>query len=55
MIVKNILLRHQANAETKDAAKQKELIAQADDLRAKAIALQKGQKAAEAAAPAAKK
>ena len=54
MIVKNILLRHQANAETKDPAKQKELIAQADDLRSKAIALQKGQKAAAAAAPATK-
>ena len=50
MIVKNILLRHEANAE-KDPAKQKELIQEADDLRAKAIAIQKGAKAA-AAAPA---
>ena len=46
MIVKNILLRHEANAETKDPAKQKELIRQADDLRSKAIAIQKGAKAA---------
>ncbi len=40
MIVKNILLRHEANAET-DRAKQAQLIKQADDLRSKAIALQK--------------
>ena len=46
MIVKNILLRHEANAETKDPAKQKQLIKQADELRAKAIAIQKGAKAA---------
>jgi len=47
MIVKNILLRHEANVE-KDAAKQKELIKEADDLRTKAIAIQKGAKAAQA-------
>jgi tetratricopeptide (TPR) repeat protein len=46
MIVKNILLRHEANTETKDPARQKDLIRQADDLRAKAIAIQKGAKAA---------
>ena len=46
MIIKNILLRHQANAETKDPVKQKDLIKQADELRAKAIAIQKGAKAA---------
>jgi tetratricopeptide (TPR) repeat protein len=40
MIYKNILLRQQANAE-KDPALQKALIAQADDLRAKGIAIQK--------------
>jgi tetratricopeptide (TPR) repeat protein len=45
MIIKNILLRHEANAE-KDPVKQKELITQADDLRAKAVAIQKGAKAA---------
>jgi tetratricopeptide (TPR) repeat protein len=45
MIVKNILLRHEANAE-KDPAKQKALISQADEIRTKAIALQKGAKAA---------
>jgi hypothetical protein len=50
MIVKNILLRHEANAETKDPAKQKDLIKQADELRAKAIAIQKGAKAAAGAA-----
>jgi tetratricopeptide (TPR) repeat protein len=50
MIVKNILLRHQANAETKDPARQKQLIQQADELRTKAIALQKGAKAAAEAA-----
>jgi tetratricopeptide (TPR) repeat protein len=47
MVVKNILLRHEANAET-DRAKQAALIKEADDLRTKAIALQKGAKAAEA-------
>jgi tetratricopeptide (TPR) repeat protein len=46
MIVKNILLRHEANTETKDPARQKELIRQADELRTKAIAIQKGAKAA---------
>jgi tetratricopeptide (TPR) repeat protein len=45
MIVKNILLRHEALVE-KDPAKQKDLIKQADDLRAKAITIQKGAKAA---------
>ena len=40
MIYKNILLRQQANAE-KDPALQKALIAQADELRAKGIAIQK--------------
>jgi tetratricopeptide (TPR) repeat protein len=44
MVVKNILLRHEANAET-DRAKQAQLIKQADDLRSKAIALQKGAQA----------
>ena len=48
MIVKNILLRHQANAE-KDPAGQKQLISAADELRSKAIAIQKGAKAAPAA------
>jgi len=48
MIVKNILMRHQANAE-KDPATQKKLIQDADDLRSKAIAIQKGAKAAPAA------
>ena len=48
MIVKNILLRHEANTETKDPVRQKDLIKQADELRAKAIALQKGAKAAAA-------
>jgi len=52
MVVKNILLRHEANAET-DRAKQAQLIKEADDLRTKAIALQKGAKAAEAQKPAA--
>jgi len=47
MIVKNILLRHQANAE-KDPGKQKALISQADEIRTRAIALQKGSKAAAA-------
>ena len=51
MIVKNILMRHQANAE-KDPPSQKQLIKDADDLRSKAIAIQKGAKAAAAAAPA---
>jgi tetratricopeptide (TPR) repeat protein len=46
MIVKNILLRHQALVETKDPVKQKELLKEADDLRAKAVAIQKGAKAA---------
>ena len=50
MIVKNILLRHEANAE-KDPAKQKALIKEADDIRANAIAIQKGAKAAADAAP----
>jgi tetratricopeptide (TPR) repeat protein len=55
MIVKNILLRHEANAE-KDPAKQKELIKQADEIRTNAIAIQKGAKAAaDAAGPAKKK
>jgi len=45
LIVKNILLRHEANVE-KDPAKQKALIKQADDIRANAIAIQKGAKAA---------
>jgi tetratricopeptide (TPR) repeat protein len=45
MIVKNILMRHEANAE-KDPAKQKELIKDADELRSKAIAIQKGMKSA---------
>jgi tetratricopeptide (TPR) repeat protein len=47
MIVKNILLRHEANAET-DRAKQAQLIKQADELRSKAIALQKGAQSAPA-------
>ena len=41
LVYKNILLRQQANLE-KDPAKQKQLIQEADDLRAKAMALQKG-------------
>lgn len=41
LVYKNILLRQQANVE-KDPAKQKELLAQADGLRAKAMELQKG-------------
>ena len=40
MIYKNILLRQQANTE-KDPALQKQLIAQAEELRAKGIAIQK--------------
>src|SRR4029079_9464036 len=52
MIVKNILMRPQANAE-KDPAVQKQLISGADELRSKAIAIQKGAKAA-APAPAGK-
>jgi tetratricopeptide (TPR) repeat protein len=44
MVYKNILLRQQANAEP-DRAKQAELIRQADELRSKAITLQKGAKA----------
>jgi tetratricopeptide (TPR) repeat protein len=43
MIIKNILMRHQANTE-KDPAKQKQLLKDADDLRGKAIALQKSAK-----------
>ena len=41
LVYKNILLRQQANLE-KDPNKQKELIQQADDLRGKAMELQKG-------------
>ena len=42
MVFKNILLRFEANVET-DQAKQKALIAQADELQAKGIELQKKQ------------
>ena len=52
LIFKNILLRLQGNAET-DPATQKKLIQEADELRTKAMAIQKGAKAA-AAAPAPK-
>jgi tetratricopeptide (TPR) repeat protein len=45
MVVKNILLRHEANAET-DAGKQASLIKESDDLRAKAMAIRNGAKAA---------
>lgn len=45
LLWKNILLRQQANTET-DPAKQKELIRQAEELRNKAMAAQKGQAAA---------
>ena len=41
LVYKNILLRQQANLE-KDPNKQKELIQQADELRGKAMDLQKG-------------
>jgi hypothetical protein len=41
LVYKNILLRQQANLE-KDPDKQKELIRQADELRGKAMELQKG-------------
>ena len=44
LLWKNILLRQQANVET-DPAKQKELIREAEDLRNKAMAAQKGQAA----------
>ena len=53
LVYKNILLRQQANLE-KDPAKQKQLIAQADDLRSKAMALQKTGAKPAAAAPGAK-
>ena len=52
LLWKNILLRQQANLET-DAAKQKELIQQADELRTKAMDIQKGGGSAAAAAKAA--
>ena len=52
LLYKNILLRQQANLET-DAAKQKELIQQADQLRNKAMEIQKGGGSAAAAAKAA--
>jgi len=51
---KNILLRMQANVE-KDPAKQKALMAEADELKAKAIEIQKKQQAAAADKPAEKK
>jgi tetratricopeptide (TPR) repeat protein len=46
LVYKNILLRQQANLE-KDPAKQKDLISQADELRNKAMELQKGGAAAQ--------
>jgi tetratricopeptide (TPR) repeat protein len=49
LLWKNILLRQQANTET-DPVKQKELIQQADVLRAKAMEIQKGGGSAAAAA-----
>ena len=51
LVYKNILLRQQANLE-KDPAKQKDLIREADDLRNKAMDLQKGGAGAGGAKPA---
>jgi TonB family protein len=50
LVIKNILLRHQANAET-DANRRQQLIAEADALRTKAIQLQQAQAAARGGVP----